>query len=125
MKVSVGTDVVGMADRFDASWGYAIADHPTFGSQIPAYITQSFKGELRVEALWTTDNVFHQNASPSGGDLPVKTITIEETDTTSPTPVKKTWTFTGRMERWEKSGQADQFVICRFVLHLNAEPTPA
>jgi len=123
--VKVGTDTLGIADRYRASWGYAVADKPVFGSQLPPQITQSFTGELVIEGLWSTDNTLHTSAQPSGGDLPSVTVTTEETDTTSPTPVKKTTTFVGRMPRFEKEGQADQFSIYRFTLKLSAVPTVA
>jgi len=88
---------------------------------MPARLTQSFGGELVVEGLWTTDNVLHQQATPTGGVLPSVTVVIEETDVQG-TPVKKTWTFVGQISPFEKEGEADQFVIVRFTLDLSAEP---
>mgnify|MGYP001111595875 CR=1 FL=1 len=122
--VKIGTDTLGMADRYMARWGYGVVRRPLFGANIPAYLTASLFGELRVEGLYTTDNAVASYATPSAGDLPIKTVTIEETDTQA-TPVKKTWTFTGRLSPFEKEGQADQFSIFRFTLELNAEPTVA
>jgi len=123
--VKIDGNTIGMADVYEGWWEYPVADRPTFGSMIPAYLTQYFRGELRIEGLWTTDNVLHQNTTPSGGDLPVKTITLEETDTTSPTPVKKTTTIPGRQMRFEKTGRADQFSQFRLTLKMNAQPTIA
>ena len=114
-----------MADRYQASWGYGVGRRPVFSSHIPAFLTSHLVGQLRVEGLYTTDNAIAAFASPSGGMLPVKTVTIEETDTQSPTPVKKTWTFTGYLSPFEKDGQADQFSTFRFALELNAEPVPS
>jgi len=121
--VKIDGVTLGMADRYEAEWGYAVGRRPTFGSQIPAYLTQSLVGTLRVEGLWTTDNAVDAYATPSGGDLPIKTVLIEEKDTQSPTPTTKKTQFTGRMSPFRKTGQADQFSSFSFTLELNAEPT--
>jgi len=122
--VKIGTDTYGMAERYMARWGYAVARRPVFGANIPAYLVGTLFGELRVEGLYTTDNLAAAYATPSAGELTIKTVTIEETDTQG-TPVKKTWTFTGRISPFEKEGQADQFSIFRFTVELNAEPSVA
>jgi len=114
-----------MADRFQASYNYGLGRRPVFGSHIPAFLTSHLVGQLRVEGLWTTDNTIHAFASPSGGMLPVKTVTVEETDMSTPSPIKKTWTFTGYMSPFEHDGQADQHSTFRFTLELNAEPAVA
>jgi len=118
------TDTLGMADSFEAWWEYPVVDRPVFGSLISAQMPQFLRGELRIEGLWTTDNTLHSYLTPSGGDLTSKTFTVEETDTQG-TPVKKTWTFTGRQYRFEHMGKADQFSLFRLVLKLSAEPSPA
>jgi len=123
--VKIEGATLGMADRYEAEWGYGVADHPVFGSMIAAQVTQHYVGELRVEGLYTTDNTVAAYATPSGGDLVIKTVTIEETDTQSPTPVKKTWTFQGRLSPFRKTGQADQFSAFSFRLKLTAEPVPS
>jgi len=121
--VKVDGDTLGMADRYQARWGYNISKRPLFGGNMPARLTGSFSGELRVEGLYTTDNLISGKATPVSGVLPSVTVVIEETDIQG-TPVKKTWTFTGQISPFEKEGQADQFVIVRFTLDLSAEPTP-
>lgn len=123
--VKIDGATLGMADRYEAEWGYPVADHPVFGSMIAAQITQHYAGELRVEGLYTTDNAIAAYGTPSGGDLPIKTVVIEETDTSTPTPVKKTWTFQGRLPSFRKTGQADQFSAFSFRMKLTAEPTPS
>jgi len=119
--VKVGSDTLGMADEYDAWEEYPVMDRPVFGSLTPAQMPQYFRGELRIRGLWTTDNALNANLTPSGGDLVLKTITIEETDTTSPTPVKKTTTFTGRQPRFEKTGRPDNFSAFTLTLKLTAE----
>jgi len=120
--VKIDGDTIGLADRYEAQWGYPVAKRPVFGSQIKIRGTQSYDGELRVEGLYSTDNVIASKATPVTGVLPSVTVVVEETDIQSPTPVKKTWTFVGQLPSFQKTGQADQFSIFRMTLDLSAEP---
>ena len=124
--VSVNGNLLGMADRYSAKWGYGIGKKPVLGAYIKAYMTSSLDGTLDIEGLYTTDNpvyVLAQYANfVQGGDLPPTTVTVQEFDTATPTSGNVLQTFTGRMSPWQRDGQADEFSTYSFTLELNAEP---
>jgi len=61
------------------SWSYELPEEKVIASEIPVIVTGSFSGEVRIEALYSTDLLFEELVKPGDtGQLPEVTILCQE-----------------------------------------------
>ena len=103
-------------------WGYRIHEEAVTGTNIPYLGTGVFHGEVEVDVLASSDNLFDKVIGLTAGQVLTFGMTWLELDTQG-TQSGRTWTISGKFTEYRKISDRDNVVRYRMRGIIALEPT--